>query len=473
MNIGGGYFMTQGKALFSQVWFNHQPFMGYLSYIIQTIFQPINIYELLLRHFQFLMVFSFIASFFIIKRFGWAGLGFVVVYELSKFYIFGNRFLGESLVAYVLVYMVGLIWLKYSDKPIYKVEYIASAIMLWFVLFTREPFSLTALAAYAILLWKPKEIYKKISLAVLAALTSITLLLQPFQEYFYNLFVVTSNATTGNELQNNLAGEGVLKVFFYPLFVIFDAFTKQFNEFWMLLTGLCVLFIIASIYVLVVRKKYWFIAVLYLLLGLTNLRYLPFGETYYSAFHIIPWFAMVVFSTWLVILDKFGQYKKFCIPLVTIFIGVFILYMTQPNTFFKHPADPQRDLLVNYGEVMNVGSIVNTLSAPQNTLFIDRAGANDSMALAYFTAQRPSSYAYSWYVYFAPGYPRYTQARGKMFQVSPPDFYYSGAIDKDVKKNYQQLFINNKPSKLYVKKAVYQKISQDRFQKAKEHGLTK
>lgn len=473
MNIGGGYFMTQGKTLFSEIWFNHQPLMGYFSYIIQTVLQPINLYELLLRHLQFLMIFSLIANFFIIKRFGWTGVGFVLIYELSKFYIFGNRFLGESFVVYPLVYMLGLLWNKYSDKQIYKFEYIAAGISTWFILFTREPFSLTALALYGLLLWKPQEIDKRISLMIFGLLSAVTVLVQPLDEYFYALFAVSSQGTLENELQNNFAGIGILKVFFYPFFIVIDAFNNQINEYWMLLIGVCITFILVTIYMLIIRKRYIFIAVLYFLLGLTNLRYLPFGDTYYGAFHIIPWYAMVIFISLLLITDKFTLYKKYTFTMLVIIFGFFLAYLVHPATFFKHPVDPQRDLLVNYGEVMQIGSIVNALSESNASLFVDKAGANDTMALAYFTAKRQSAYDYSWYIYFAPGHKRYTEARSEMLQEYPPDFYYTGSLDKRLQNVYQQLVIDNKPSKLYVKKDMFKQIPNERFEKAKEHALTR
>src|SRR3989344_9397687 len=57
-NYMGGYFILNGKQLYSQIFFNHQPLMAYISYLIQLFTQPTNIFELLLRHRQFVLLFS-------------------------------------------------------------------------------------------------------------------------------------------------------------------------------------------------------------------------------------------------------------------------------------------------------------------------------------------------------------------------------------------------------------------------------
>ena len=57
-NFMGGYFLLQGKAMFSEFFFNHQPFAGFISYFIQAVTHPQNVFELILRHRQFVLVFS-------------------------------------------------------------------------------------------------------------------------------------------------------------------------------------------------------------------------------------------------------------------------------------------------------------------------------------------------------------------------------------------------------------------------------
>src|SRR3989338_8089796 len=80
-NFMGGYFLLQGKAMFSEFFFNHQPFAAFLSYFVQLITHPQNIFELILRHRQFVMIFSLILNAFLIWRFKLPAFLFVLLYE--------------------------------------------------------------------------------------------------------------------------------------------------------------------------------------------------------------------------------------------------------------------------------------------------------------------------------------------------------------------------------------------------------
>src|SRR5579871_1635124 len=103
-NFMGGYFLLHGKRLFSEIFFNHAPGMAYISYLIQSLFHPRNLYELILRHRQFVILFGFFGNLFLLLRFGWKASGFIILYELSKFYLFGDRFLAEAIIVYPIVY---------------------------------------------------------------------------------------------------------------------------------------------------------------------------------------------------------------------------------------------------------------------------------------------------------------------------------------------------------------------------------
>ena len=83
-NFMGGYFLLQGKRLFSEIFFNHNPLMAYVSLIIQQITNPQNLYELILRHRQALLLFSFGFNVILLARFGLPVLGFALFYELTK-----------------------------------------------------------------------------------------------------------------------------------------------------------------------------------------------------------------------------------------------------------------------------------------------------------------------------------------------------------------------------------------------------
>ena len=84
-NFMGGYLLLQGKKLYSEIFFNHNPFMAYLSFIVQFVTHPQNLYELILRHRQFLLLFSFVFNVILFLRFGLPAFAFTIFYELTKF----------------------------------------------------------------------------------------------------------------------------------------------------------------------------------------------------------------------------------------------------------------------------------------------------------------------------------------------------------------------------------------------------
>lgn len=64
-NIAGGYFLTLGKRLYTDFFFNHQSLLAYISWVIQTVYQPQSIYELVYRHRMTLIYYFFLADVFL------------------------------------------------------------------------------------------------------------------------------------------------------------------------------------------------------------------------------------------------------------------------------------------------------------------------------------------------------------------------------------------------------------------------
>src|SRR5438874_979090 len=88
-NFVAGYFMLKGRILFSQIFFNHQILMAYVSFAIQKIFHPHTLYKLVLYHRLFVIFFSLIFDALLLLRFKYKALGVVVFYEIVKYYLFG------------------------------------------------------------------------------------------------------------------------------------------------------------------------------------------------------------------------------------------------------------------------------------------------------------------------------------------------------------------------------------------------
>ncbi len=183
------------------------------------------------------------------------GIVFTLLYEFSKFYVFGDRFLAEAFIVYPLVYMAGLGFYTIAKKQIHDHDIILASIMIWFVVFMREPYIPVVLFLYGVVLFP--VIKKKIGIASVGLLLILMVLLFslfPVLDFVQNVLTVNIQGGLTSELKSsNFMGVGILKSFFYPLYLLFDGYWND------LRVQLISLTIITgfSVYVWVKKKKSW------------------------------------------------------------------------------------------------------------------------------------------------------------------------------------------------------------------------
>jgi len=461
-NYLGGYFLLKGKVLYSEIFFNHQPLMAYLSAVIQSITQPGSVFELLLRHRQAILAFSFFANAFLILRFGWLAFGFATIYELSKFYLFGDRFLAEGLVVYLLVYLFGLAWLKISRKRIYRFEYFFAVLVAWSAIFLRLPYLPVGLFLLGVIFWEKGWFEKrKWAMVFLGGLVIASLLALPIKEYNFNLISV-------NQQTGRLGGFNLLKSFFYPIWLISNRQDNLFARFlWSL--DLVFLGLLLSWGILGKRKK---LVLILATLGSANLILVNPGRIFYEAFHLLPWYGLLLFAICLILKSLLIKKRKLGAVLLVVIIISFGLFISSPQYFAWESVDPHHELMTNYSREIHAGIVVKDLSGPEDTLFLD--GYDD---LIYWQADRLSLYPYSWYTSVMPKIERYALARLEMFKTNPSDFYYGAchgeAIEEwtmpmEFRQNYRQLYSEDQPTCLWVHQDKIEEISEQQWQKAKE-----
>lgn len=467
MNYLGGYFLLKGRTLYSQIFYNHQPTMAYMSWLVLKIFHPTNMFEMLLRYKQILLFVGFIADFFIIKRFKWAGIAFVFIFEITKYYLFGDKFLAESFIVYPMVYLGGLIFLKYNKQKIYSFEYFLVSIFTWFIIFSREPYILAAITGMVMLLGLPNTKQKMLSYGIFLFLCLCTIAYLPIKDYLYEVFTINSQGVgVADAVSTQLFGLGILQVFFYPFFLFVGG---QLNEFRILEISLGVAFIL-SILVCVKNKKWMIVGAMFILLGLSNLRPIVPGQLFYSSFHFIVWWGMLILLTFL-FLDRIRNENKllFYFGYSVIAFGV-ISYIFLSKSFIFFRVNPQDEFAVNFGETYALGNTIKSLSLQNQTFFIDHM---DDVDIAYITSERISPYLYSDFGFVATGYAKFILAREEMFSKNLPDFYYGKTLPKEVALKYQRLYKDSKPSYLYIKKTVYQTIPDNKWGSVKKLGYQK
>lgn len=466
-NYVGGYFMLKGRQLYLEIFYNHQMLMAYISYGVQRIFQPQSIYELLVYHRMLVLAFSFLMNVLLTIRFRWVGIGFVLFYELTKYYLFGDRFLAESFIVYPLVYMLGIIWYSFHKKKVYFFDLLACSIFTWFVIFMREPYLLVAIVLYGVILWKNASLQKtRLALGFFVFLTFITLFSVPLADYIFNVFTVNRQKV----ISEGISIERIYTMFFYPIHVFFNGPWTLLRY---LIVSLSVVFLISCWLWFKKYKKISFILLILFILGLSNVRTVTPGTMFYEAFHQIQWYGLFLAVVLFFLQSLFVAQKKFVATSIMLLAIVFGYAVFSPQSYLWDKIQRHEEFITNYGNYLSNGQVIKLLASPKDTLFADQIDD-----LLYWQADVEPAYKYSWYFGVMPAFPKYVSARLGMFEKYPPDFYYGYCpkqtnksaylLDADAQK-YQQLYFAGRPTCLYVLKTKIATISKDRWEKIKQY----
>lgn len=433
-NIMAGYFIGQGKHLYSEVFFNHQPLPAYISYAIQAIYQPQSIYELILRHRMLLIYFFAAADVLLVIRFGLVGFLFALLFETTKGFLFGERFLAESMIVYPLVYLLGLVW----QITKYRFEPILIGVATWFVVFSREPY--IPLTLFFLLFHR-----SKLAISIFILLSAVTVFTHDIYAFWWN--VVTLN------LQQSTQGLS-LSAFFYPILIFFAG---QWNLFrWIEVTLTLILFVS-----LVRSRKYIFL--IFLALALANIRPVEPGTVYYAAFHHLVYYALLVASVLFLWKGSF-----------ILVAALIVLAFLSPHSYLNENVDRVEQFGIGYGHYIMQGEIIRRLADPTHTLFLEEWDD-----LIYWQAKLPSSYRYSWYTSRMRNYSLYRNAREVMFKDYPPDFYYGQCAGEQtslpdfLQDDYLRLTQGATPTCIFVKKALAAKIPDERWRSVLDFSIDK
>lgn len=466
-NFMGGYFILHGKKLFSQIFFNHAPGMAYVSFLIQYFSKPINLYELILKHRQFVIVVGFLFNLLFLLRFRFKIIGFILFFELSKFYLFGDRFLAEGIIVYPIIYLAGVIWEIFTKKRIYLLDYLLGAIFTWFIIFTREPYFPLALFLFLLLFIEknnPKE--KILAIFIFALLSVATLLIHNVSDLIYNVYTVNVGLIQNENQTTHILGAEIFKVFLYPFFIPFTTVHT--------VTG-NILFIFSILFLaitalLLYQKQYKLIAFVWITLGLSNLRPISPGNVFFESFHMLIWYGLFLFFYFSLIF-QIKIHNVYRLGLFTLSV-LPILFLFGPKSYLHDKPDVHTSLITNYGGPLQAGNVVGILASSNDTLFID--GFDD---IIYFVAQKQSEYPFSWYTSLMPKYSIFTDARIAMFHQNPPIFYY-GSCSNEIRtelilpdfviNQYIRLTSFGKPTCLWINKSKLPSITANQWIKAKE-----
>lgn len=462
-NIAGGYFIGLGKRLYSDFFFNHQPIPAYISWAIQTIYQPQSIYELIYRHRMTLIYFFMIADALLVLRFGFAGFAFAMLYETTKGYLFGERFLAESMIVYPMVYLWGIIMSLTNRQKLHWVESILTAGAAWFIVFSREPYVPLGLFLFGVYLWCAGK-SRNIALILFVLLSLGTIMFHSPADYWWNVVVANAQSVAGAEIRaQNLAGVGILSIFTYPFSVFWGG---SWNHFRMIEAGVSVL-LVGLLGWLGYRRQWRVLAVTIIALGLGNIRQVTPGTLYYGAFHHLVWYGLAI-----AVLVFFLKRK----PLGWLFYSVILLFaVVSPQSYLRETVDRAAEFGIGYSHYSTQGEIIRRLSSPKHTMFVEEWDE-----LIYWQAKRPSAFRYMWWSSTLAPIAKYRDAKAAMWENSPPDFYVGLCGREDEKKTslpaivadqYLRLTQNGKPSCLFIRQEVARTITGDQWNTAKDFSV--
>lgn len=446
-----GYFLLQGKRLYSQIFFNHQPLTAYMSFLLQHFLHPNTIYALVLNHRIFVMLFGLVMDLILLLRFRFRIIGCIIFFESTKFYFFGDRYLAESILVYPLLYLFGLFWFSFTKQKLYRSDYLLAGIFAWFCLFLREPYILVIALLYGFFLLQKRNRWAVYSLFIFFSLSVLTLATLPLPDYFFN--VVTVNSQAGL-VQNDVSLGNVVMAFLYPVSFFFGG---VWNIVRVVIIGIDCIFLYLSFRFLLLKCQKVPILASFFLLGFANLRLVSPGTLYYQAFHILVWYGLFLCATFFLLAEvyRLQKYKETKV-LVFFSIVLFLVLFLSPRYYIHESVNRNVEFTTNYGNYAAYADILTLLKTPSDRLFLD--GRDD---LIYWASGMYSNYQYSWYTSVMPDFPIYQNARRQMFKKSPPSFYYSNCVKSipyrdslpnDKKNMYLEFYFTSKPTCLFVSK---------------------
>src|SRR5579884_3106331 len=335
-NFTLGNDILHGQKIYKEQFSNHQPLAFVISAGIQKLTHPNSIFSLVKRHRQVMVAYAVVWSLILVSLFGLPSLVFVVIFELTKYLLLGDLFLPESLVVYPLIYLISAAMIRKGKLKSFEFLLIGFFISVVFFLLSPLWPLLLVLTIYFFKISSKKVEYIN-------------------QAIYINLFYFIPLTATDPTAISFLKGFGA------PLITLFSAdFNSQiFPVLWVLS-----LIFVLSVFRLIKEKRFkeaWFSV---MLLGLCNLRYIKPGLEYYEGFHLLPWYACLIFMDAIYIVELFKEkslkvVKLAAVTSVVLVVGL-ALRSSTVGLFVK--TDQQHDLYVNYSNQTTLGEAVRIMS---------------------------------------------------------------------------------------------------------------
>lgn len=448
-NFVAGHFLLRGEKLYKDIFANHQPTAHVLSAGVQKVTNPSSIFLLVKRNREFLILWTLLWALFLVYRFGKPALGAVFLIETTKIFLLGNLFLAESLILYPLLYVSGLIYKKIKDLK--RTEILFVGAIASFVFFSRSPmWPLLAFMTISLFLIQKKKSFNKV-LYFLAGFSFVTLLVLPFisvPDYFKEAISLNVNYVLTDQPYETVqfGASTYLKSFIAPIL----SFTKEIpsNPLLTFVRTISGLYIVSILWLLK-KKKYYLSFFMFMIAGVSIIRFIQPGNTFYRGFHNLVWHSQIIFAVTfsLFLLSKRKGKTKYLTYFVFSFLFILSLLLSKDELFRLR--DKEEDYLVNYSKQVDLREAVNILAEKDDTLFV---ASDESLVYWESDAQRASRFIF--YYSFMETIPYLAQETREVFENSPPTFLHcrcdSLKIPTDYLSNYQELEKDGSRTNLFV-----------------------
>lgn len=467
-----GYYMNKGLPLYESLSSIHQPIIYIISSFAQRISRPETLYSLVKTGREAVFIYAFTWSIFLFCRFGTPFLIFSIFFELTKFFVLGNLLLGESLAVYPLVFIIGenfrVLYFKYKPKKIDPFYYGVANFCAVFTLLPLIP----SLAIMDLLYWYKTKKGKQILLSFFF-MTTLLFIPFSFSDYFKET-IINNLKYVIPSISLMTTSQTIWNYFRFPLLAFFKGGVSIFNQ----LIQFFVFLFIVSFGLAFLNKnkqnKFPLVNLLGLMLAILflNNRVLVPGEMYYfgSAFHIIPWYAGIIFFCFMTLNLFFERLNKnFKYFVILIVFGGMVYFGSNKQMPYFAKIDKNYEHNINYFHYYLVGEAIKAVSKPNDRIavFIDES-------LIYFQSGLNLATRQLIYADWQYQVPQDREEMNKIFTANPPEFLYINPpgvqkssyfpfLEKVLNNNYYQVTKNGVIEKFYIRKDKIKDISEPQW----------
>lgn len=429
-NLILGYFLQNGQKLYSDLFSHHQPLAYILSAAIQLISQPKEVYDLIKIHREFIIFWSFSWCFTLVWRFKEKVIIPLFIYELSKFYLYGNLFLSESLALYPILYLVLLVL---SPDKIKKAEYFLTGLFIGFSALILAPVW-PMLAIYSgLFIWLKKPAKQQFIFLILGALIPVLIAL-PFIDlkyYFHNVFYINYKYYIPQSAEEKFP-TSIIKAIFSPISIYLSNWEMTGTNIVLKIVGI---FFFISCAFLIKQKKYKLLLLSLSLLTFANFRYYTPGLDYSAGFHLLIWYALFILFSFYLYIEVFNSKTSKYFMFGLLIIGISGIVFSSKNLL--KITDQQQDYEKNYSKQHELSQAIKSIKGEDDTLFV----VPDEWLLYFGSGVKNNNRMINYYGWMSLVWELNDPVIEK-FKNDPPSFFYCDCSEDYVlnySENYLQL----------------------------------